>query len=181
MTQYVYVRKAVDDLVPGMVLGKMLVTSEGKNFLNEGAVLTLRIIQTLQMWGFRQIEIREEVPVSAQSSLTEESFENTEAPMAGSPEEISREEISVVEEPEPVEAQAAPTEVAPEVGDNAFGVHAKRRKFGEPGRWRTFFEGFDGHGDKIRCMCWGDGKRPADRADGTDQYPKGFGGFACNP
>jgi len=33
----------------------------GKNFLNEGAVLTLRVIQTLQLWGFRYVDIREEV------------------------------------------------------------------------------------------------------------------------
>jgi HD-GYP domain-containing protein (c-di-GMP phosphodiesterase class II) len=43
-----------------MVLGKMIVTTDGKIFLNEGAVLTLRIIQTLQLWGFRYVDIREE-------------------------------------------------------------------------------------------------------------------------
>ena len=57
---YVYRRQAIDDLVPGMVLGKMIVTTDGKIFLNEGAVLTLRTIQNLQLWGFRYVEIREE-------------------------------------------------------------------------------------------------------------------------
>ena len=61
MSHYVYKRQAIDDVVPGMILGKMLVTQDGKNFLNEGAVLTLRVIQTLQMWGFRYVDIREEV------------------------------------------------------------------------------------------------------------------------
>ncbi|MHC1759059.1 MAG: HD-GYP domain-containing protein [Negativicutes bacterium] len=61
MSHYVYKRQAIDGLVPGMILGKMLVTQDGKNFLNEGAVLTLRVIQTLQLWGFRYVDIREEV------------------------------------------------------------------------------------------------------------------------
>jgi HD-GYP domain-containing protein (c-di-GMP phosphodiesterase class II) len=60
LAQYVYKRQAVDDLVPGMILGKMLLTNDGKNFLNEGSVLTLHVIQTLQLWGFRYVEIREE-------------------------------------------------------------------------------------------------------------------------
>ena len=46
MADYIYKRQSIDDLVPGMVLGKMIVTSDGKIFLNEGAVLTLRTIQT---------------------------------------------------------------------------------------------------------------------------------------
>ncbi len=57
---YIYTRKTIDDLVPGMTLGKMIITTDGKIFLNEGAVLTLRIIQTLQLWGFRYVDIREE-------------------------------------------------------------------------------------------------------------------------
>ena len=60
MADYIYKRQSIDDLVPGMVLGKMIVTSDGKIFLNEGAVLTLRTIQTLQLWGFRSVDIREE-------------------------------------------------------------------------------------------------------------------------
>ena len=100
--------------------GKCWSRVKAKNFLNEGAVLTLRIIQTLQMWGFRQIEIREEVPFSSQSGLTEEAFGSTETQMEVSPEEISREEIPreeipAVEEPEPVEAPATQVEVVPEV------------------------------------------------------------------
>jgi len=62
LADYIYKRQAIDDLVPGMTLGKMIVTTDGKNFLNEGAVLTLRIIQTLQLWGFRYVDIREECP-----------------------------------------------------------------------------------------------------------------------
>lgn len=61
MSTYVYKRMSIDDVVPGMILGKMLVTQDGKNFLNEGAVLTLRVIQTLQTWGFQSVDIREEV------------------------------------------------------------------------------------------------------------------------
>ena len=68
---YVYRRQAIDDLVPGMVLGKMIVTTDGKIFLNEGAVLTLRIIQTLQLWGFRYVEIREERPVEWSGEIPE--------------------------------------------------------------------------------------------------------------
>jgi HD-GYP domain-containing protein (c-di-GMP phosphodiesterase class II) len=60
VADYIYKRQSIDDLVPGMVLGKMIVTSDGKIFLNEGAVLTLRTIQTLQLWGFRSVDIREE-------------------------------------------------------------------------------------------------------------------------
>ena len=62
MSNFVYKRQSVDDLVPGMILGKMIVTQDGKDFLNEGAVLTLRVIQMLQMWGFRYVDIREELP-----------------------------------------------------------------------------------------------------------------------
>ncbi len=61
MSHFVYKRREIDDLVPGMILGKMLVTNDGKNFLTEGAVLTLKVIQTLHMWGFRYVDIREEV------------------------------------------------------------------------------------------------------------------------
>ena len=61
MSTYVYKRMSIDDVVPGMILGKMLVTQDGKNFLNDGAVLTLRVIQTLQLWGFRSVDIRESV------------------------------------------------------------------------------------------------------------------------
>ena len=87
MSHYVYKRQAIDDVVPGMILGKMLVTQDGKNFLNEGAVLTLRVIQTLQMWGFRYVDIREEVagetpdefPAETEASATAPSLE-TETP-----------------------------------------------------------------------------------------------------
>lgn len=61
MSQYAYRRQAVNELVPGMILGKTLITDDGKVFLNEGAELTLRTIQNLQLWGYRQIEIREEI------------------------------------------------------------------------------------------------------------------------
>jgi HD-GYP domain-containing protein (c-di-GMP phosphodiesterase class II) len=57
----VYQRQAIEDLVPGMILGKMVVTTDGKVFLNEGAVLTSSIIQALQRWGFRYVNIRLEV------------------------------------------------------------------------------------------------------------------------
>ena len=62
MSHYVNKRLAIDDLVPGMCLGKMIVTDDGKNFLNEGAVLSLRVIQMLNLWGLRYVDIREEVP-----------------------------------------------------------------------------------------------------------------------
>lgn len=61
MSQFVYKRQSIDDLVPGMILGKMLVTTDGKVFLNEGAELTLRVIQSLQLWGFNYVDIRLEV------------------------------------------------------------------------------------------------------------------------
>ncbi len=67
MADYIYKRQSIDDLVPGMVLGKMIVTSDGKIFLNEGAVLTLRTIQTLQLWGFRSVDIREECTTTQQT------------------------------------------------------------------------------------------------------------------
>ena len=79
MSHYVYKRQAIDDVVPGMILGKMLVTQDGKNFLNEGAVLTLRVIQTLQMWGFRYVDIREEVAEVAKVAQDDFSVE-TETP-----------------------------------------------------------------------------------------------------
>lgn len=60
MSTYIYKRMPIDDVIPGMILGKMLVTQDGKNFLNEGAALTLRVIQTLQAWGFCYVDIREE-------------------------------------------------------------------------------------------------------------------------
>lgn len=65
---YTYTRKAIADLVPGMTLGKMIITTDGKMFLNEGAVLTLRIIQTLQLWGFRYVDIREERSLDLQAN-----------------------------------------------------------------------------------------------------------------
>ena len=72
MADYIYKRQSIDDLVPGMVLGKMIVTSDGKIFLNEGAVLTLRTIQTLQLWGFRSVDIREECAPGQQTTLGNE-------------------------------------------------------------------------------------------------------------
>lgn len=72
MADYIYKRQSIDDLVPGMVLGKMIVTSDGKIFLNEGAVLTLRTIQTLQLWGFRSVDIREECTPGQQTTLENE-------------------------------------------------------------------------------------------------------------
>jgi len=72
VADYIYKRQSIDDLVPGMVLGKMIVTSDGKIFLNEGAVLTLRTIQTLQLWGFRSVDIREECTPGQQTTLENE-------------------------------------------------------------------------------------------------------------
>lgn len=72
MADYIYKRQSIDDLVPGMVLGKMIVTSDGKIFLNEGAVLTLRTIQTLQLWGFRSVDIREECVPDRRAALESE-------------------------------------------------------------------------------------------------------------
>lgn len=71
MVDYLYKREAIDNLIPGMVLGKMIVTADGKNFLNEGSVLTLRIIHTLQLWGFHSVEIREECPPGWQAAVEE--------------------------------------------------------------------------------------------------------------
>ena len=52
-------------------------------------------------------------------------------------------------------------EVVSEVGGDAFGIHAQRRQFRQPGCWRASFYGLDRHGGKVRCMCWWDGKHPA--------------------
>ena len=94
MSTYVYKRMSIDDVVPGMILGKMLVTQDGKNFLNEGAVLTLRVIQTLQMWGFRSVDIREEVRDATESNRQQLSFSEPttmepvdEQPVAAAPAE----------------------------------------------------------------------------------------------
>ncbi len=59
MTRYIYRRCNIDDVVPGTELGKMVVTSDGVNYLSEGAVLTLLVIQRLKSRGFRFVEIRE--------------------------------------------------------------------------------------------------------------------------
>ena len=61
MSNYVLKRYPIEDLVPGMVLGKVLLSEDGKIFLHEGAVLTLRIIQSLPLWGIKQVEVREEL------------------------------------------------------------------------------------------------------------------------
>ena len=84
MSTYVYQRMPIDDVIPGMILGKMLVTQDGNNFLNEGAVLTLRVIQTLQAWGFRYVDIREEVsdappPPAIQTTESERPAEEASA------------------------------------------------------------------------------------------------------
>jgi len=86
LSNYVNKRLAIDDLVPGMCLGKMIVTDDGKNFLNEGAVLTLRVIQMLQLWGLRYVDIREEAPAGVLGRPT------------GDPEPVCR--IKTQEEPE---------------------------------------------------------------------------------
>lgn len=108
MSHFVYKRQAVDDLVPGMVLGKMLVTSDGKNFLNEGAVINLRVIQTLQMWGFTQVEIREEIfdeRTDNRDEVQREAYEEDSAADEPNADEITAATIqSIVESPEaPVE------------------------------------------------------------------------------
>jgi putative nucleotidyltransferase with HDIG domain len=61
LARYIYQKKAVDELFPGMTLGRMLVTHDGKSFMNEGTILTPRMIQNLKLWGFRSVETREEV------------------------------------------------------------------------------------------------------------------------
>ena len=55
----------------------------------------------------------------------------------------------------PVAAQGV-AEVVSEVGGDAFGIHAQRRQFRQPGCWRASFYGLDRHGGKVRCMCWWD-------------------------
>lgn len=110
MSYFVYKRLAIDDLVPGMVLGKMVVTSDGKMFLNEGAVLNLRSIQTLQLWGFRFVDIRQEVsePVTDQGSEATEFLED-------SPELQDIAEFEIEMEPEIQVVDAGPLEEPEEV------------------------------------------------------------------
>ena len=112
MADYIYKRQSIDDLVPGMVLGKMIVTSDGKIFLNEGAVLTLRTIQTLQLWGFRSVDIREECAPTRQTTPENEPF----AEMPGEPLTANeQQDLSVEPQMQSEPAAAEDNEIPPNV------------------------------------------------------------------
>ena len=116
MSTYVYKRMSIDDVVPGMILGKMLVTQDGKNFLNEGAVLTLRVIQTLQTWGFRSVDIREEVRDIEESNRQQLSFSE---PTGMEPVDEQTVVVAAAEPlapPPPEEPELDPLAVPPEDG-----------------------------------------------------------------
>lgn len=83
MARYIYQRKAVDDVYPGMVLGRMLVTHDGKSFMNEGTILTPRIIQNLKVWGFRFVETREEVAEDWRPAMSSAKGADDSAPSSG--------------------------------------------------------------------------------------------------
>lgn len=65
MPYFVSRRVATVDLVPGMVLDKMVVSPDGTHFLAENTVLTLRVIHALTVWEVSDVEIREEVQRAA--------------------------------------------------------------------------------------------------------------------
>jgi HD-GYP domain-containing protein (c-di-GMP phosphodiesterase class II) len=100
-----------------MVLGKMIVTTDGKIFLNEGAVLTLRIIQTLQLWGFRYVEIREERPSERSGEIPEQIGiqQNVAGPDLESAAVIAEEAVAEDNIAEGVVAEQDATEFPPNV------------------------------------------------------------------
>jgi len=101
LSYYVYKRIETEKLVPGMILGKMIIMNDGKNFLTEGAVLNLRIIQRIQLWGFRYIDVREEV---------QKGSEPQEQNVAGTIEII----VDRTQDAEPSVQEAASFKAAPE-------------------------------------------------------------------
>lgn len=149
MADYIYKRQSIDDLVPGMVLGKMIVTSDGKIFLNEGAVLTLRTIQTLQLWGFRSVDIREECAPGRQ--ITPENEQLGELPVEDltvqQPDDFSADQ-QAQSEPAIVEEAEIPLNVPDEFAshyNNAVQVLKKHL-----GKVRFIKDDFNG--DEIRRM-----------------------------
>jgi len=141
LSYYVYKRQAIDDLVPGMILGKMLVTNDGKNFLNEGSVLTLRVIQTLQLWGFRYVDIREEVYEALVLAPNVSRDENNGASVEH---EAEADKISVGAATEPEPMQAEPEEALDiPAGFRAYYQAAVQIFKQSLGRARFIKDGFD--------------------------------------
>lgn len=60
------------EILPGMKLGKEVVTESGKVILAEHTILTEWMIERLQEWGFNSIEIHEETKEDPSTALAEE-------------------------------------------------------------------------------------------------------------
>jgi putative nucleotidyltransferase with HDIG domain len=58
------------DVIPGMILGRPLVSEKGKIILSENTVLTAIMIQRLAEWGFNSLHIKEPTVEDADNTLS---------------------------------------------------------------------------------------------------------------
>ncbi|MDD4602158.1 MAG: hypothetical protein PHQ46_14125, partial [Negativicutes bacterium] len=61
MLQYREKQYRIEDVLPGMTLGEDIGHNSGKSILNQGAVLTEKLIQRLENWHIAHVVIREVV------------------------------------------------------------------------------------------------------------------------
>jgi putative nucleotidyltransferase with HDIG domain len=61
MADYMHKRIFVSDLIPGLEIGKAVVTDDGTVVLTEGTVLTPSLIERLRQWGILTVFIRKEM------------------------------------------------------------------------------------------------------------------------
>ncbi|MCE5284926.1 MAG: HD-GYP domain-containing protein [Pelosinus sp.] len=62
MPHYVNKRFSIYDVIPGMEVGKVVLTENGQVALSEGTVLNFSLIERLKYWGVNSLEIREVIP-----------------------------------------------------------------------------------------------------------------------
>ena len=68
------------NLLEGMVISAPVQTSKGREILNGGTVVSEDIIKTLDIWGIKEVEIREEstLPTVSKSIFFEEKIKSLE-------------------------------------------------------------------------------------------------------
>lgn len=63
-------RFGIEEVQPGMELGRGLLTDNGKFALGEGTVLTDSLIERLKIWGVTSVEVRVKVEVKVKQAVT---------------------------------------------------------------------------------------------------------------
>lgn len=71
MVQYLKRQCLLRNVVPGSELGSALLSEAGRVVLEEGTIVTENVLKILENWGISRIEIREEVPETAEELLSD--------------------------------------------------------------------------------------------------------------